>query len=187
MTRLTRAPSGAYQARKRLPGDIGEEYKRLYGARFEAKFSVPASTKPHVAKQLFGEWLAEVEGRIAAIRAQHKGEGVSLAPRQAHALAGEWYDWFVERHPVSDQQAWEHLRDQVQDALREAVGDEEWEQNNPDDLWRADEDLRKAVRPVLADVGETAQFLGTKGIALNNEARDRFLDILYDDLANCAA
>jgi integrase len=162
---------------------VREEYGRLYGPRFEAKFSAPASTKLHVAKQLFGEWLAEVEGRIAATRAQRKGEGRSLTPRQARALAGEWYDWFIARHPVSDRQTWENLRDQVQGALREAVGDEQWEQNNPDDLWRDDEELRKAVRPVLADLGETAQFLGMKGMALDNEARDRFLKVLYDDLS----
>jgi hypothetical protein len=35
----------------------------------------------------------------------------------------------------------------------------------------------------LADVGETAQFLAGKVLTLNNEARDRFLDWLYEDLA----
>ena len=39
------------------------------------------------------------------------------------------------------------------------------------------------MRPVLADFGETSQFLAMKGMALNNEAHDRFLDDLYDDLA----
>ena len=125
MVRLTLAPSGAYRARKRLLRDVGEEYARLYGPSLEAKFSAPASTKPHRAKQLFGEWLAEVEGRIAAIRAQRKGEGISLTPRQARALAGEWYEWFIARHPISDLQKWEDLRDQVHDALREAVGDDQ--------------------------------------------------------------
>jgi integrase len=36
---------------------------------------------------------------------------------------------------------------------------------------------------VLADVGETAQFLAAKGLALTNAARDLFLDNLYPDLA----
>jgi len=35
---------------------------------------------------------------------------------------------------------------------------------------------------VLADVGETAQFLATKAVVLNNEARNQFLDFLYHDL-----
>lgn len=183
MVSLSQDSKGNYRARKRLPDDVRDEYGRLYGPRVEAKFSGPASTKPHVAKQLFGEFLAEVEGRIATMRAQHKGEGISLTLKQARALAGEWYDWFVEHHPVSDQKKWEDLRDQVQDALREAAGDDVWNDSKPDDLWREDDDLRKAVRPMLADVGETAQFLGMKGIALDNETRDRFLDFLYDDLS----
>ena len=36
---------------------------------------------------------------------------------------------------------------------------------------------------MLADVGETAQFLAIKKIVLNNEARGLFLDFLYADLA----
>jgi hypothetical protein len=56
-------------ARKRLPDDVRQEYVRLYGAHHEAKFSAPKTTKSHEAKRLYGNWLAEVEGRIAAIRA----------------------------------------------------------------------------------------------------------------------
>ena len=107
----------------------------------------------------------------------------ALTVRQARALAGEWYEWFVARHPLSDLRTWEDLRDKVHEALQEAVGDDKWQRNNPDNLWCEDEDLRATVRPVLADVGETAQFLATKGQALNTEARGRFLDWLYDDLS----
>lgn len=39
------------------------------------------------------------------------------------------------------------------------------------------------MRPVLADAGETAQFLAMKAIALDNETGGRFLDYLYDDLS----
>lgn len=53
----------------------------------------------------------------------------------------------------------------------------------PNELWKENEELRRAVRPVLADVGETAQFLALKGIVLNNQTRERFLDLLYNDLA----
>ena len=89
----------------------------------------------------------------------------------------------IARHPVSDNHKWDELRDRVREALREAAGDDEWERSDPDDLWREDAELRKAVRPVLADVGETAQFLAVKGLSLNSEARDRFLDWLHEDLA----
>lgn len=98
-------------------------------------------------------------------------------------MAGEWYEWFVVRHPLRDAETWEDLRDRVHEALKETVGDDAWERSHPDGLWSQDEDVRREVRPVLADVGETAQFLAVKGLRLNSEARDRFLDWLYDDLA----
>jgi hypothetical protein len=87
------------------------------------------------------------------------------------------------RDPMSDLRKWDAVRNQVHDALREAVGDAEWERSDPDELWREDAKLRRAVYPVLADVGETAQFLATKRLTLNVEGRESFLYWLYDDLA----
>jgi integrase len=184
MVKLRQDSKGTYSARKRLPDDVKDEYGLRYGPRFEAKFSAAASVGSHAAKQKFRKWVTEVEGRIAAIRAQRNGEGIALTPQQARALAGEWYLWFIARHPVSDLQKWKALRDQVHEASREAVGDAEWERSDPDDLWREDEELRKDVRPVLADVGETAQFLAMKGLVLNSEAHACFVDWLHDDLSS---
>jgi integrase len=183
MVTLAQDHKGNYKARKRIPDDVREDYGRLYGLRAEVKFYKAASTKPDVARQLFNKWSAQVEGRITAIRAQHKGEGVSLTQEQTHALAGEWYDWFLARHPEGDLKKWEDLRDHVHDALREAVGEVEWERNDPSDLWRDDEELRRTIRPVMADVGETAQFLAMKGMVLDGKTQGRFLNYLYDDLA----
>ena len=175
--------TGKYIARKRLPDDVREEYGRRYKAHHEAKFSAPASDGPHIAKQKFREWDAEITARIEAIRAERKGEGISLTRQQARALAGEWYHWFIARHPTTDLEKWDAIREQVHDALREAVGDAEWERSDPDELWREDQKLRKEVYPVLADVGETAQFLAMKRLTLNTEGRESFLYWLYDDLA----
>jgi integrase len=183
MVKVRQDNKGNYSARKRLPADVREEYGRRNGQRFEAKFFAPASVGERAARQMFRDWETEVAGRIAAIRAERTGEGVTLTPQQARALAGEWYAWFIARHPVSDNHKWEELRDRVQEALRGPAGDDEWEHSDPDDLWREDAELRKAVRPALADVGETAQFLAMKGLSPNSEARDRFLDWLYEDLA----
>ena len=170
-------------AAKRLPKDVREEYGERYGQRFEAKFFAAASKGAAEARRLFRDWETEVDARIDAIRAQRTGQGVSLTPRQARALAGEWYEWFLARHPVSDQKKWEDLRDRVHEALREAAGDDVWERSDADDLWREDAGLRKVVRPVLADAGEAAQFLAVKGLVLSGEARESFLDWLYEDLA----
>jgi len=183
MVCLRQDARGNYVARKRLPDDVKEEYKRQFGAGSEAKKTWPASTDRKLVERLFHEWLADVEARIAAIRAMQKGEGIPLTRLQARALAGEWYDWFIARHPDNDREHWELLRDQVYDALRDGVGEKRWEQCKEPELWRADEKLRKAVRPVLADVGETAQFLATKKIVPDNKARALFLDFLYADLA----
>ena len=162
MVKLRQDSTGKYLARKRLPDDVREEYGRRYKAHHEAKFSAPASDGPHVAKQKFREWDAEVTARIEAIRAERKGEGISLTRQQARALAGEWYHWFIARHPTTDRAAWDGVRERVHDTLREAVGDAEWERSDPDELWEHDSNLRRAVYPVLADVGETAQFLAMK-------------------------
>jgi hypothetical protein len=182
MATLTQDSKANYRARKRLPDDVRDDYGRLYGPRVEAKFFASASTKRHEAKQLFGEWLSEVESRISNIRAQRKGEGLASTRQQARALAGEWYDWFLARHSSSDKD-WEQVLGQVQDALCGAVGEKRWNESHPDELWEQDEGLRQAVQPVLADLGETSQFLATKALVLNNDARNQFLDFLYKDLA----
>ena len=183
MVTLRQDTKGNFSARKRLPDDVRDEYGRRHGQRFEVKFFATASKGAGEAKRLFRDWEAEVEAKIGAIRAERTGEGIALTPRQARALAGEWYEWFVVRHPLWNVQTWGDLRDRVHEALKETVGYDEWEHSNPDNLWPQNEDLRREVRPVLADVGETAQFLAVKGLTLNREARDRFLDWLYEDLA----
>jgi hypothetical protein len=127
--------------------------------------------------------IAADHGAHCAIRAERKGEGITLTRQQARALAGEWYHWFITRHPTSDLANWDAIRDQVHNALRETVGDAEWERSDPDKLWHQDVKLRRALYPVLADIGETAQFLAMKRLALNVEGRESFLYWLYDDLA----
>jgi hypothetical protein len=122
MVSLRQDTKGNFSARKRLPNDVREEYGRRHGARFEAKFSAPATVGAHAAKQMFRDWETEVASRIEAIRAERTGKGTALTPRQARALAGEWYEWFIARHPASDESKWETLREQLHDALREAAG-----------------------------------------------------------------
>jgi hypothetical protein len=182
MVTLTHDDRGNYRARKRLPDDVRDEYARLYGARYEAKFFQPKTTKSHEAKRLFNDWLAEVEGRIAAIRAERDGTGRTLTRAQARQLAGEWYEWFTARHAGADGDELERRQDEVHEAFKSAVSEAEFERLRAEELW-ALEEVREAVRPVLADVGETAQFLALKQVALTHDARNLFLNFLYDDLA----
>jgi len=53
MASLAQDSKGNYRARKRLPDDVRDDYGRLYGPRFEAKFFAPASTKRLEAERLF--------------------------------------------------------------------------------------------------------------------------------------
>ena len=95
MTSMKRSKSGAYKARKGIPKDVRAEYKKLHGPVWEEQFHAPAGTSLSSAKALHSEWLADIENRVAAIRASVRGEGRELTRRQAHGLAGEWYRWFV--------------------------------------------------------------------------------------------
>lgn len=61
----------------------------------------------------------------------------------------------------------------MQEALREAIEDAEWEVSDPDRLWREDAELRREVYPMLADLGETSQFLAIKRLVLNGERNGR--------------
>ncbi|MFK4617524.1 hypothetical protein ABIF50_000801 [Bradyrhizobium diazoefficiens] len=97
MAGLVRAKGGGFIARKSIPADVRDEYARLYKVRWEAQLRIPGGTPAHFAKTQHGEWLAEIETRIAALRAQKNGEGQPLTRLNAIALAGRWYVWFVKR------------------------------------------------------------------------------------------
>ncbi|HEY6024085.1 MAG TPA: hypothetical protein VIV34_07885, partial [Pseudolabrys sp.] len=73
-----RSKSGSVKARKVIPKDVRSEYQHIYGPGWEAKLTVPAGTPAHEAKIRASEFLADVETRIATIRAARRGEGQSL-------------------------------------------------------------------------------------------------------------
>ncbi len=79
MVTLRQDSRGNYIARRRLPNDVRDEYGHRHGPRVEAKFFAPAGTGLPAAKQLFREWVTEVEGRIAANRPEFTRCG--LLPR----------------------------------------------------------------------------------------------------------
>jgi hypothetical protein len=88
MASLQRTSSGAYKSRKRIPDDVRADYKRLYGQALEAKFYLAPGATEGRARQRHAEWLAEHEGRVKAIRAAQRGEGIDLTPKDALGLAG---------------------------------------------------------------------------------------------------
>ena len=163
MPKLKRLKSGAFSARKAIPKDVRDEYRGRFGGGWEERFYAEAGTPVGDAKRLLSDWLAMIEGRISAIRDEAAGRGRSLSSREALALAGEWYLWFVGRYEgdPGDPERWEMLLDELQHATLEAAP--EWFRQNerldPDWKWAEAEDVRAHMRPLIADKAETAQFL----------------------------
>jgi integrase len=187
-TKLTPTQSGGFTARKRIPGDVQAEYQERYGVKWEARLTIEPGTPILLARAKHREWLSELESRVANLRAKKKGEGRTLTPKDARALAGEWYHWFTERHLQSALSAahWEDLLERVCDALRDEVllhANDSYEANEVDDIWERSLAAREDVRPMLADWGETSQFLTTRRIVLDTPSRNLFLDHLYGDFA----
>jgi integrase len=178
-----RSRSGSITVRKGIPRDVRAEYKRLYGVSSEVKLIVPAGTPAHEAKIIASDFLADAETRIAAIRAAQKGEGQSLTQRQAFALAGEWYVWYVGRHeenpgtPEHWRTMWDVLILELENHASPEIHERPWENLE----WTRDPEVRAGIRPVIADEAKTAQFLASKGVVLTNDAQALFLDCVLDE------
>ncbi len=179
--------NGHWFSRKGIPADVRDEYARLYGVRREAHLKLPSDTRPHEAKIQHAEWKAEIETRIATLRAQRKGEGQPLTKRNAIALAGRWYTWFVSQHEAEPWPA-KHWRDLgehlVWDVLYPHAPDSYLEDPNSDPHWEwvKDPNVREAVRPQIAEEARVARFLASEGLALNNDAYVLFVDAVGDNL-----
>ncbi len=186
-TKLTPTKDGGFIARKRIPTDAQEAYELLHGVRWEERFRASPGTPITLARAKHREWLSEIETRIANIRAHRNGSGQTLTPMQARALAGEWYKWFTEQHLAKPRSTehWEFYRERIGDEVRPTIlqhGDpSEPEGDNPDIVWERSPEAREAVRPMLADWGETSRFLAARRVVLHNSSRDLFLDYLYVD------
>lgn len=187
MVALNRIADGRWFARKVIPEDVREEYQRLYGHKREAHLKLPAVTSRHEAKARLGEWEAEVETRIATLRAQRNGEGQPLTKLNAIALAGRWYQWFVKQHEgepgsakhwreFSDHLMWNVIYPEAPDSYHEdPKADPHWE-------WAKQTDVREAVRAQIAELGRVATFLASEGKALNSTGYALFVDAVSDNL-----
>jgi hypothetical protein len=187
MVALNRAADKRWFARKGIPEDIREEYARLYGVRREAQLKLPADTPRHEAKARLGEWEAEIETRIATLRAKKNGEGQPLTKLNAIALAGRWYTWFVGQYEgdpgppkrwreMSDHLVWNVIYPEAPESYHEnPKADPHWE-------WQKEPEVREAVRPQVAELARVATFLASEGKALNANAYALFVDAVSDNL-----
>jgi integrase len=190
-TKLTPTADGGFTARKRIPADVREDYGRLYGKgspQWEAWFN-SGPTPVGIARAKHREWLSDVEARIANIRAERNGEGRTLSPMQARALAGEWYLWWTTRHLAkpTDLKHWQDFYEQLCDCAYDGAvavtggldAPPGW---NASTVWEQNYDAREDARAMAADWAETSQFLHAKHITLDPSARELFLDYVCRDL-----
>lgn len=190
-TKLTPTADGGFTARKRIPADVREDYGRLFGKgkpQWEAWFN----SRPMpigLARAKHREWLSDIEARFANIRAERKGEGRTLSPMQARALAGEWYLWWTTRHLAKPTalKHWQDFYEQLCDsAYHGAVGVTGGLEAPPgwdaETVWEQNYEAREDARAMAADWAETSQFLHAKHFSLDPAARELFLDYVCRDL-----
>lgn len=175
---LTPAPRGGYIARKWIPADVREAYGKLYGdggPQWEAWFNSGSVTLLQ-ARALHRDWSSLIESRIANIRAERKGEGRTLTPQEARALAGEWYHWFIAQMAKIKWPAdvWRDHQWNMHEELGGGASD-------PLDAWEHSNAMRDRVRPMIADEAKSAQFLAAKRLRLDASSRDLFLDYVVRD------
>jgi hypothetical protein len=93
------------------------------------------------------------------------------------------YLWFVGRWEKEDADpaAYEEALWDIIDEMRNFAPDEVREQPLRDMRWARDPEVRRGVRPVIADCGHAAQFLASRGLALTNKAQGLFLDRVLDN------
>jgi integrase len=186
LPKMTPTAEGGWTARKRIPADVQDAYEKVYRVRWEERFNSGAVPLP-LAREKLTAWTNDMEARIKNIRAEQKGEGRTLSPMQARALAGDWYLWWTARHlakpsPVAH---WNDFRGRLIDrawAGAEDVGDRDAPDWNPAAVWDQDYDAREPARAMAADYGETSQFLHSKRLTLEPAARELFLDYLCRDM-----
>jgi hypothetical protein len=133
-------------------------------------------------------WLIKIEGRIRTLRAKKRGEARDLTQREAQALSGQWYRWFVNQHEENpgNPQHWELSAELLEDAIRDATLEYEFDPFLDQTQRKQEPAVRKQVHPQLGRHADTAQFLVSRGEVLTEEAMVAFLDcVLGDYISAC--
>jgi integrase len=180
-TKLAPAGRGGFIARKVIPADVRDEYAKLYGPHVEERLNT-GPLPVVLARAKHREWLSEIEARIANIRAARKGEGRILTPKDARALAGEWYHWYVAREANSwPVDVWNDYHARMIEELQAAAINIGIFEGEPLELLESNPAIRERVRPVIADEAKSEQFLAAKRLALDPASRVMFLDYVARD------
>src|SRR5260370_42041283 len=171
-------PSGAGKGRKAVPQEVRVEYQRLYGPGREAIFWAPAGTTPQRAKAGYAEWQALIERRITALREAGAGRGQDLTQREAGALAGGGYRWFLGLHEENPgaRSHWAEMQDVWWNSLVDTAADPE-----TGEIDTQAPEVREELHPLLARDARTDQFLTDRGVVLSQQGRDSFLSAVLGE------
>lgn len=180
--KLTPSAKGGFTARKVIPFDVRDDYAKLYGAHTEERLNT-GPMPIALARARHREWSSEIEARIANIRAESRGEGRTLTPPEARALAGEWYGWFTARMATNKWPAdvWEDYQAYVRSEFYGPAMAGGVFSGDPLDFWERDSAMRERVRPIIADEAKSHQFLAAKRLVLDRASLAMFLDFLTRD------
>ena len=142
MVRLRQDTRGNYVARKRLPDNLREEYGRCSGrASRRSSTRPPARSGVRPSGCSTSGWPRLRQGLRTSSRNVEVRAPLSranrLAPWRANGTTGS------SRGTRRAEKDWEQARDQVQSAMREAIGEKQWEENDPNELWEHDENSEK--------------------------------------------
>jgi integrase len=184
-SKLAPTSRGGFVARKVIPLDVREAYARLFGQRTEERLNTGPMPEL-LARAKYREWSSEIEARIANIRAARKGEGHTLTPREARALAGEWYHWFIARMATNKWSA-DVWGDYQWFVRLEIIGGGVIPGEDPLNSWERDSAMRDRVRPMIADEAKSEQFLTAKRLVLDTASRAMFLDYVTRDFVAAVA
>jgi integrase len=186
--KLAPAAKGGFTARKVIPFDVRNEYAKLYNQRTEERLKIEPM-RLELARAQHREWSSEIEARIANIRAARKGEGQTLTPKEARALAGEWYEWFTAREATSNWSAdvWEDYEARARFELYGPAMAGGVFSGDPLGFWERDSGMRDRVRPIIADEAKSQQFLAIKRRILDPASRNMFLDYVTRDFLKALA
>jgi integrase len=181
-SKLAPTIEGGFVARKVVPFDVRNEYAKLFGRRTEERLNT-GPMPVLLARARHREWCSEIEARFANIRAERKGEGCTITPKEARALAGEWYGWFTARMAASNwpPDVWEDYQAQVRSDLYGPAMVGGVFSGDPLDFWERDSAMRERVRPIIADEAKSQQFLAAKRLVLNSASRIMFVDYVTRD------
>jgi len=181
-SKLASTREGGFIARKVIPFDVRNDYAKLYGQCTEERLNT-GPMPVLLARAKHREWSSEVEARFANIRAERKGAGRILTPKEARALAGEWYGWFTGRMAANNWPAgvWEDYQAHMRSELYGPAMAGGVFAGDPLDFWERDTAMRERVRPIIADEAKSQQFLAARRLVLDPASRTMFLDYVTRD------